>query len=72
MFISLFFSILSWYMVEDAVEDINASLEQLGLCEGFLSLTSSWLTGFCPLEMFIPVELLGFTVGKLVFVGGIA
>jgi len=59
-------------MVEDAVEDIGASLEQLGLREGFLPLTSLWLSGFCPLEMSIPVGLLGFTVGKLVFVGGIA
>jgi len=38
-------------MVEDAVEDIGASLEQLGLREGFLPLTSLWLSGFCPLEM---------------------
>ena len=59
-------------MVEDAVEDINVSLGQLGLCEGFLSLTSLWLSEFCPLEMSIPVGLLGFTVGKLVFVGEIA
>jgi len=71
MFISLFFSILSWYIVEDAVEDIDVSLEQLGLREGFLPLTSSWLSEFCPLEMSIPVGLLGFTVSKLVFVGGI-
>jgi len=59
-------------MVEDAVEDIDVSLEQLGLCEGFLPLTSSWLSGFCPLEMSIPMVLREFTVGKLVFVGGIA
>jgi len=59
-------------MVEDAAEDINVSLGQLRLREGFLPLTSSWLSGFCPLEMSIPVGLLGFTVGKLVFVRGIA
>jgi len=59
-------------MVEDAIEDIDVSLEQLGLHEDFLPLTSLWLSGFFSLEMSIPVGLLGFTVGKLVFVGGIA
>ena len=72
MSILLFFSIFSWYGIKDVDETIDVSLELFGLREGFLPLTLSKLSGFCPLKKSIPMVLRGFTVGKLVFIGGIA
>jgi len=48
-------TILSWYAIDDIVEDIDKSLDVFLLVEEFLPLTSSKLSDAGPAKMTIPV-----------------
>jgi len=52
-------------MTEEQVEDIDVSLERLILIGEVLPLTSTLISGEVPVDLSIPVLLVGNTVGKV-------
>jgi len=52
-------------MMEEQVEDINVSLERLISIEEVLPLTSTLFPGEVPVDLSIPMLLVGNTVGKV-------
>jgi len=57
-------AILSWYIIEDRVKDIEESLEKFFSVEKVLPLTSKPLTGTNPVGMSISMQFEDNTVGK--------
>ena len=58
------FTILSWYVTEDFVKNINKSLDMLLLVERFLPCTLLWLLGVGPRRKSIPMLFEWNTVGN--------
>ena len=58
------FAILSWYVTEEQVEDIDVSLERLISIEEDLPLTLALFLGEAPEDLSIPMLLIRDMVGK--------